>query len=154
FLLAGIGLQYKITSYINAYADFTQNYRPIAYSDIIPLSPLYRTNPGLKDSKGGNAEVGIRGEWRNILQWDINYFLLVYNNRIGTVALADSGSTYIYTTNVGNMMNQGAEIFVEIHPFNCFKAKARFLNFGFYTATAYNAAYYTKGNVVTGLVNN
>ncbi len=153
FILAGIGLQYKITPVINAYADFTQNYRPIAYSDIIPASPLYRTNPNLQDSKGGNAEVGIRGEWKNIIQWDVNYFLLLYNNRIGTISQTDSTGTYIYTTNVGNMTNQGAEIFIEIHPFNLLGRKARFYNFGFYTSTAFSSAHYTKGNVVVSGVN-
>ncbi len=147
FPLFGVGAEYAITPDISAYANFTQAYRPVLHSDILPSSPLDRTDHDLKDAKGDNSEAGIRGTWKNTLIWDVNYFLLRYNNRIGTLIQTDSSGTYFYKTNIGDMLNQGVEAYIEFRPFSLLKNASRFLNIGFYTSTSYNAAFYKKGTV-------
>lgn len=147
FPVFGIGAQYNLTSYINAYANFTQAYRPVLHSDILPASPLDRTNPDLKDAKGNNAEIGLRGSLKNILQWDVNYFQLRYNDRIGTLIKSENGDTYFYKTNIGDMLNQGMEAYIEIHPFALMQSHSKFLNISVFTSTAYNSAHYTSGSV-------
>ncbi len=147
FPLLGIGLQYKITNTINAYANYTQNYRPVAYSDIVPSTSFDRIDPHLKDANGSNTEAGIRGNWKEILLWDANFFLLQYNNRIGVLIQQDSSNTYFYKTNLGNMLNMGAEFFIELHPFHFSHGKLKEHDVYFYTSTAFNSAHYTKGTV-------
>lgn len=148
--LFGVGAEYNITPSINAYANFTQNFRPVLHSDLIPPTDLDRIDPDLKDAKGNNSEIGIRGTWKDVLQFDINYFRLQYDNRIGTLILNDNNGTYFYHTNIGDMLNQGAEFYIEWHPFNIMQSPSKFLNIALFTSTAYNSAHYTKGTVTAG----
>lgn len=150
FPLFGIGMEYALNAKINAYANFTQAYRPVLHSDILPSSPLDRTDPNLEDAKGDNSELGIRGNWKNVFQWDINYFLLRYNNRIGILIETNPEETFFYKTNIGDMLSQGMEAYIEFHPFELLATHSRYLNIGLFTATAYNSAHYKKGTVNSG----
>ncbi|MEZ4925796.1 MAG: TonB-dependent receptor [Saprospiraceae bacterium] len=147
FPLFGAGLEYAFSNTVTAYANFTQNFRPILHSDLIPPTDLDQIDPDLKDAKGNNAEIGIRGTLKNILQFDINYFRLQYDNRIGTIIVEDPGNTYFFHTNVGDMVNQGAECYVEFFPFNIGQSSSGKLNFSIFSSTAYNSAEYTRGTV-------
>jgi Fe(3+) dicitrate transport protein len=120
------------------------------HSDILPSNTLTKADPNLKDSKGFNGELGIRGTWKNFMQFDVNYFALRYNNRIGTLIVDDTAGTYFYKTNIGDMLNQGTEVYLELQPFNLLKHTNKYLDFSFFTSTSYNAAYYTKGTVSSG----
>jgi Fe(3+) dicitrate transport protein len=150
FPIFGMGAEYNLTSNINAYANFTQAYRPVLHSDILPSSPLDRTDPNLEDAMGDNSELGIRGGWKNIFRWDVNYFLLRYNNRIGTLIQTEGTETYFYKTNIGDMRNQGFEAYIEFHPFNWMNSRSKYLDIGLFTSTAFNSAHYTQGTVSSG----
>lgn len=150
FPLFGAGLEYAFTEKVKAYANFTQNFRPVLHSDLIPATDLDRVNPDLKDSKGNSSEIGFRGSLGEVLQFDVNYFRLQYDNRIGTLILDDNGSTYFYHTNIGDMTNQGGEFFLEFHPFNLAGEPSRYLGFSLFTSTSYNSAKYTRGTVTAG----
>ncbi len=150
FPLFGIGAQYNLNAHINAYANFTQAYRPVLHSDILPSSPLDRTDSNLEDARGNNSEIGIRGTLKNVLQWDVNYFRLQYNDRIGTLIKNEGSETYFYKTNIGDMLNEGMEAYIEFHPFNLINNKSKYLNLSLFTSTAYNSAHYTKGSITSG----
>lgn len=150
FPLFGIGAEYRFSPTINAYGNFTQAYRPVLHSDILPSSPLDRTDPDLKDAKGDNGELGVRGSWKNILLWDVNYFLLRYNNRIGTLVQDQGTETYFYKTNIGDMSNHGMEAYLEFHPFALLGSRSKYLDFGLFTSTAFNSARYKRGTVNSG----
>ncbi|WP_218127214.1 TonB-dependent receptor [Catalinimonas alkaloidigena] len=141
FPLFGLSTDYQLSPSVRAYANVAQNYRPVLYSDLIPATNLDRTDPALQDARGSNSEVGLRGQWQEWLQFDVNYFRLQYNHRVGTLVQTDASGTYFYKTNVGNTLNQGAEVFIEVKPF-------RTLPLSLFTSTAYNAARYTEGQVV------
>jgi Fe(3+) dicitrate transport protein len=147
FLLFGAGAEYNLSPGIDAYANFTQAYRPVLHSDILPASPLDRTDPDLEDAMGDNSEIGLRGSWKNVLQWDVNYFSLRYNNRIGTLIQPDGTDTIFYKTNIGDTHNQGMEAYIEFHPFELLNPGSEYLNIGLFTSTAYNDAHYSKGSV-------
>ena len=66
------------------YAGWSQAYHPMLFKDLIPASLFEKVDPNIKDAKGYNAELGFRGNWK-FLRWDINGFLLKYNNRFGTL---------------------------------------------------------------------
>lgn len=122
FALLGIGLGYKITSGIESYANFSQNYRSINFNDMRIVNPNTRVDNNLKDETGFSSDLGIRGQIKKYLTFDASLFYLQYNNRIGSVAMVDS-FTYIpyrYRTNIANSRNIGAECFSEIDVFKLF----------------------------------
>ncbi|MEZ4898484.1 MAG: TonB-dependent receptor [Saprospiraceae bacterium] len=147
FPLFGLGLEYQVSPLINAYGNFTQNFRPVLHSDLIPATDLDRVNPDLQDARGGNAEIGLRGALGGALRFDLNYFLLRYNDRIGTLIQNDQGSTYFYKTNIGDLTNQGAEVFLEFHPLELASGPASDFNLAVFSSTAYNHGRYTSGTV-------
>src|SRR6185437_14353155 len=82
FLLGGIGAQYDLTRRINAYANFSQSYRPITYSDLTPFGSVAKIDPNLKDTKGNDADLGIRGVIKDLVNFDVSAFYLTTVNQI------------------------------------------------------------------------
>ena len=144
FPLFGINAQYKISPTIRAYTGWSQAYRPVIFSDIIPPTTLDKTDPNLKDAFGYNAEIGVSGTVKDRLSFDVSYFQLQYNNRIGSLILSDgNGQNYVYKTNVGNTLTNGIEIYAELKTFKTIKTRI-----SIFTANSYFEGYYQKGNVV------
>ena len=144
FPLFGINAQYKISPTIRAYTGWSQAYRPVIFSDIIPPTTLDRTDPNLKDAFGYNAEIGVSGTIRDRLSFDVSYFQIQYNNRIGSLILPDgNGQNYVYKTNLGNTLTNGMEVYAELNAFKTIKNRL-----SIFTATSYFEGYYQKGNVV------
>ena len=150
-LLGGIGAQYKITENIDIYGNYSQAYRPILYSNLIIGSTTAVINPNLKDASGYNADIGIRGKVKNILNFDVSGFELYYGNRIGNITLTDTaGNPYTYTTNAGNALTKGVEAYLEIHLLN-FKNEHPNSDLSIFSSYAYNDAKYLSGT--SGKVN-
>ncbi len=148
FPLFGISGQYKLTGTTNFYAGWSQAYRPVIFKDIIPASVYEVSDKNLKDAKGYNLEGGFRGTWK-VLSWDVNYFRLLYKNRLGTVALKNSaGQDIIYRTNIGNSVNNGIEFFLQTD----LKLTSR-AALTIFTSTAYMNAVYRNAAVRSGTVN-
>src|SRR6185312_8859560 len=114
--LFGLGIQHKTTDYTNAYANISQAYRPISYSELTPIGVTSKIDQNLKDAKGFNADLGYRGTVKNYVNFDIGLFYIAYNDRIGTV-LMNPGSSNQYTlrTNVANSVHKGLESYVEFN---------------------------------------
>jgi Fe(3+) dicitrate transport protein len=144
-LLGGIGAQYKITESMDIYGNYSQAYRPILYSNLIIGSTTAVIDPNLKDASGYNADIGIRGKIKNILNFDVSGFELFYGNRIGNITLTDSaGNPYTYTTNAGNALTKGVEAYLEIHLLN-FKNEHTNSDLSIFSSYAYNDAKYLNG---------
>ena len=113
FPLWGANISYRPEENMEWYAGWSQAYRPMLFKDLIPASLFEKVDPNIKDAKGYNAELGFRGTWK-FLRWDINAFLLQYNNRFGTIAGTDNtGAFYTYRTNIGNSFTKGTEILIQ-----------------------------------------
>jgi Fe(3+) dicitrate transport protein len=116
FPLMGVGLEYKLNKSVNIYANYTEGYRSANFNDIRITSPNLEIDPDLKDSRGYNVDLGIRGKYRNYFNFDINGFRLEYNDRIGIVTRTrPDGSTYSISTNIANSRNTGVETFAELN---------------------------------------
>ena len=125
FIIAGIGLNYKITEKVEWYSNFSQNYRSINFSDMQITNPNFQINPTLQDERGFNFDFGVRGTKSNKLFFDASFFYLFYNNRIGTVWVTRSNlsnfsnlrpSTAPYfqlRTNVSESRTMGYEMIIE-----------------------------------------
>ncbi len=85
----------------------------MAFKDLIPASLYETVDPDIKDARGYNAELGVRGTWK-FLRWDVTGFLMKYENRFGTLSQTDdNGVFYTYRTNIGNSITKGLEVFVQ-----------------------------------------
>lgn len=146
FPLFGLGLGFQVSNNTNLYANFSQAYRPIEYSQLEPLGVSSKIDPNLQDAKGYNADFGYRGTVKNFLNFDLGGFYMAYNNRIGVLLQLDpvSGETYSLRTNIANSVHQGLESYVE---FNLLKYLNQASKYGLsiFNSFAYVDARYTSG---------
>ena len=145
FPLFGANFSFKPKSNMEVYGGISQAYRPMLFKDLIPGSVYEKVDPGIKDAKGYNAELGWRGSWK-FLRWDVNGFILEYKDRFGTLAETDdAGNFYTYRTNIGNSFTKGAEIFIQADWF-----LAKKLGLSIFTSTSLLDARYTNAIVKSG----
>lgn len=144
FVLFGLGTQFKINKSIELYANFSQNYRSINFNDMRVANANFQIDPNLKDESGFTADGGFRGVIKNVLYFDVSGFLLMYNNRIGTVLKVDSNTYQIvrYRTNVGASRNLGVEAFAELDWIKLFSKESKH-KLSTFINTAYINAIYT-----------
>ena len=115
FVLFGLGVSYDISPAVKFYANLSQNYRAINFNDMRINNPNLLVNPNLKDEKGYSSDAGFRGNWKRIIDFDVNLFLMSYQDRIGTVLQTNTlGQVYQYRTNISNSKTIGFEGFAEI----------------------------------------
>lgn len=143
FILCGLGTQIKLTKSIEAYANFSQNYRSINFNDMRVVNANFQINPNLKDESGFTADGGFRGIIKNVLYFDVSGFMIQYNNRIGTVLVLDSNTYQIvrYRTNVGASQNVGVEAFAEVDWIKIFRKASKHKLSTFVNAAYINARY-------------
>ncbi len=98
FVLLGVGVQYNFRDNQQLYGEWSQAYRPVIFSDIIPPTPLDRANTNLKDASGYKLELGVRSRSQGVLSYDLSLFALQYGNRIGSVVLNENGTNYVLKT--------------------------------------------------------
>lgn len=146
FPLFGIGAEYKTSENTTLYANFSQAYRPITYSDLEPIGVTSVIDPNMKDSKGYNADAGFRGAIKNYFNFDFGLFYMAYNNRIG-IELKKNPTTkalYSYRTNVANSVHQGIESYGEFNFIKYLNPKSS-QDLSLFNAFAYTDANYTSG---------
>lgn len=147
FILAGLGIGYKLNKSIEAYTNFSQNYRSINFNDMRIVNPNSRVDNNLKDESGYSSDLGVRGNIKSLVNFDVSLFFLKYNDRIGSIQKVDSTTyqIYRYRTNVSDSRNYGIESFVEADLFKLIAGKNRklgisvFANFSFITAEYINS---------------
>lgn len=145
FALLGISGEFALNKNNAVYGGWSQAYRPIVMADIIPPTSLDRTDENLKDSFGANAELGIRGEIKR-LNYDLSFFQVAYNNRVGHLILSDAQQqTYVFKTNTGNSRTNGLELYVEYG-----LIEREWLGLSLFTSTSYFDAEYLEGELRDG----
>jgi len=117
FALLGIGANYKHSPFLELYANFSQNYRGISFNDLRIVNPNLRVDENLKDERGYTADLGVRGQFRDIINYDVSAFLVRYNDRIGNVLKTDTSTyqTFRYRTNISDSRNIGLESLIEVN---------------------------------------
>lgn len=113
-LLLGLGGSYNFNAENEAYANFSQNYRSVTFSDIRVVNPTFIIDPGISDEQGFTADLGIRGKLGRTLSYDVSAFLLQYNDRIGTI-LVEAGPNKgdRVRKNIGDALIYGLETFFD-----------------------------------------
>jgi Fe(3+) dicitrate transport protein len=114
FLLGGIGFSYKPKKHLELYANVSQNYRSITFSDMRINNPSQVIDSNLKDERGYSIDLGIRTNELNYFTLDVSGFLLSYNNRIGEVQYYDALNRVLrLRTNIGSAIMMGIESYLE-----------------------------------------
>ena len=146
FLLLGIGLQYQAGKAGSFYGNISQAYRPVTYAQLVPLGSVSKVDLNMKDPKGWNADLGVRGNIQNYFNYDISLFYLSYSNRIGLVnKIDDSGAEYTLRTNTDKSIHKGIESYVELNITHALAINKIVGELRFYNSFAYTKARYTKG---------
>ncbi len=146
FPLFGTGLQYQAGRNTQLYGNISQAYRPYLYASVTPAGRLDVIDPNLKDSKGYDIDLGYRGNYRNILQFDVNLFYVFYGNRAGLLAEKDGGNNpYLYTTNIGDAVSKGVEAFGELSLPGLLDYKTTNHDIRIFNSFSYTHARYTNG---------
>jgi Fe(3+) dicitrate transport protein len=144
FVLLGLGTSYKLTENNELYANISQNYRAINFNDLRIVNPNLKVNPDISDETGYNADMGMRGNISNTINYDISLFYLRYNNRIGSVMRLDSilYNVYRYRTNISDSRNIGIEAFAEVDVLKLLTNKERESSLSVFTNFSYIDARY------------
>ena len=144
--LFGLGLEYKFRT-TNIYANITQAFRPVLFSDLTPPAVTDVIDPNLKDASGFNADIGFRGTFKNYLNFDFSIFYLSYNNRIGGVRQFVNNDptqgTFIYRTNLGETVNKGIEGFANLNITRLFEIEKPYGNLDFFASVSFIDSRYT-----------
>ncbi|WP_405296741.1 TonB-dependent receptor domain-containing protein [Algibacter sp. Ld11] len=110
FILLGLGLSYKPNTNFEAYGNVSQNYRSVTFSDINIDNPAFLISPDITDEEGFTTDLGIRGNFNNMVSYDLGVFGLFYKKRIGFVTIVDTdGSIKNERGNIGDAVMYGVE---------------------------------------------
>ena len=116
FVLLGLGLSYKPNANFETYANISQNYRSVTFSDINITNPSFQIDPNITDERGFTADIGLRGNLKNYVSYDANVFGLFYNDRIGFTPQVNSfGRIVSERGNVGDAVIYGLESLVDFN---------------------------------------
>jgi Fe(3+) dicitrate transport protein len=146
FVLAGLGISFKPKEHNEIYVNISQNYRSINFNDMRVINPNLVVDPNLKDESGMSMDIGFRGNKSNLYSYDFTFFLLKYNDRIGTLLKSDSITYQVYRfrTNVADSRNVGLESFVETNLIGLFKRDAK-VKLNYFVNLAFINAVYLDG---------
>lgn len=154
FPLFGAGLQYLVDKHTQLYGNVSQAYRPFLYANVTPADRLDVIDPNLKDSKGYDIDLGCRGHFRDVLNFDVNAFYLFYGDRIGLLtAKRQDNSSYLLTTNIGDAETKGAELYVELSLLKTILKRYSLTDIRIFNSLSYNHARYKEAVVHKSGVN-
>lgn len=147
FLLTGVGINYKPSEKMSIYANFSQNYRAINFSDLRIVNPNFIVDPNITDEKGYTADLGIKGK-NHWISYELTGFYIFYKGKIGQILKADRPPLFIdyrYRSNIADARNVGIEMYSEIdltHFKNQIKANQNGIKWSIFTNLAVvNAKY-------------
>jgi Fe(3+) dicitrate transport protein len=146
--LLGAAAKYNLSHDISLYGNWSQCYRPVSYSELTPFGVTSIIDPNLKDSKGWNSDLGIRGTVKGLLNFDVGVFWLQYNNHIGMVPYTDPVSGILTTmrTNTDNSIHKGVESYLEVNLTRLAGIHARTFRVWVFNSLALTNAKYVKGD--------
>ncbi|MBM3759012.1 MAG: TonB-dependent receptor [Acidobacteria bacterium] len=140
--LGGIGLAFRLTESSELYANYTQAYRATHFNDIWRVDPAIVVDPNLRDVRGSNSDLGVRGRIGSVLRYDFSLFQINYGDRIGTVV--QGGVQRV--TNVADSRNRGAEGYIEFDVLRAVRGNAGWGSLNLFQSTGFTDARYTSGS--------
>jgi Fe(3+) dicitrate transport protein len=145
FVLGALSAQVKTSEEANLYANFSQFYRPITYSDLTPFGSTAKIDQNLKDASAYTIDIGYRGIIGNVLNFDVSIYYMNISNEIGTVEKINNNLTYLFRTNTGGNEHTGIESYVEVNVLNGIFQQHESGKLSIYNSFAYTDARYITG---------
>lgn len=105
--LFGIGSAYNSSAKAEWYANASQSYRPMIFTEAVPNGATTVVNADLESGRAVQYELGYRAQPRLGLVLDASIFYLKFYNQIGTTTLPSGLSSVI---NAGRAVHQGTEL--------------------------------------------
>lgn len=102
---------------LELYANISQNYRSITFSDLRVVNPNFKVDSALRDERGFNADIGLRGQITPWLAADVSVFYLEYADKIGNILRSDEPPLFLpyrFRTNIGTARTIGLESLLEL----------------------------------------
>ena len=149
FVLLGLGLSYKPSESLEIYGNLSENYRSVTFSDINITNPAFEVDPGITDEEGFTADIGLRGNYNNVLSYDVGVFALSYENRIGFVQkVRDDNRIVSQRTNVGDALIYGVESLFDFNFKKILNLSSAY-RFNVFVNTSFIQSEYTKSSKTT-----
>ncbi|WP_179346375.1 TonB-dependent receptor domain-containing protein [Winogradskyella ursingii] len=144
FVLLGLGLSYKPTTALEIYGNVSQNYRSVTFTDINISNPAFAINPNITDEDGYTLDLGVRGNYKSFVSYDLGAFALFYNNRIGFIQKGlDDGRVISERGNVGDAVMYGVESLFDFNLKKIFKMNNHY-SFNYFINTSFIQSEYTS----------
>jgi Fe(3+) dicitrate transport protein len=146
FFIYGIGTSHVFSPSMEAYGNYSQNYRSINFNDVRIINPNFRVDANLKDEVGNTLDMGMRGKWKNLISYDLSVFSINYQNRIGNILLLDSNTfnLYRFRTNISSSVNKGVDAYLEFNLLKFFARKTENFQVTLFGNATFINAYYNK----------
>ena len=109
-LLLGLGVSYEKGENLEIYSNLSQNYRSVTFSNIRVTNPTFIVDPEIEDERGYTFDLGARGKWRSIISYDIGFYGILYEDRIGTIV---NDRALRVRKNIGDALILGLEFFTD-----------------------------------------
>ncbi|MEM6963235.1 MAG: TonB-dependent receptor [Bacteroidota bacterium] len=143
--LVGIGLSHYFKEEMHLYANFSQNFRSITFSDLRVVNPNFQLDSLITDENGFNVDFGVRGQLWDWIKLDASIFLLRYNDRIGQYELP--GSTTLFRTNIGDSRHVGMEFFGEFDLLKMLQQNSLYSKLSLFVNLAMTDATYIRSEI-------
>jgi Fe(3+) dicitrate transport protein len=104
--LFGGGLVFDVGKGIELYANISQSWRPVLFAESVPTGSGQVVPQNIGEGRAVQYDFGLRGRPVPFFYWDVDYFLLNFKDKLGTV------ENQIRT--VGDAIHQGMELGTEI----------------------------------------
>ena len=126
FIIGGLGAAFKARESVEVYANISQNYRAINFTDLRIDNPNFVVDSNLHDERGFTADLGVRGGKAGFFTYEITAFYVSYNDKIGQILRADQPplyNDYRFRSNISDARNIGLEAFGEVDVLQLFAQK-------------------------------
>lgn len=143
FVLLGVGVSYKPVESVEIYANISQNYRSVTFSDISTANPAFEIAPDITDEKGFSTDIGLRGNYKDYFSYDANIFGLFYKDRINIYTRADGKAE---RDNIGDARILGIESLIDFNLNKLFINNTRFI-FNYFINTSFITSEYTASRI-------
>ncbi len=141
FVLLGLGLSYESSENLEIYANISENYRSVTFSDIRVVNPSFIIDPDISDEKGFTSDLGIRGKFAGFISYDVDGFGLLYDDRIGIIF--DDRANRV-RKNIGKALIYGLEAFADLNLIKALGVDSRQHKLNWFANTAITASEYIE----------
>lgn len=154
FVLLGLGASYKLNDAVEFYANASQNYRSITFSDVNIVNPSNAVDENLDDENGFTIDLGARGNWNGWLSYDVGAFGLFYRDRIGFLytTIPPVNNLGQLRTNIGDARILGIESLFDFNLKRIFDLDNDF-SFNYFINTSVITSEYTRA-ISNGILGN